>query len=369
MPPSHSIIGNLLAATNESDSSESVEAKSKASNEGIDTEARQGVWALPEDSNGGIDAETKSEASRRIEAEATRRGFDTYRALLLAHNGNRGIEESRRIEAEATRQGIQEHFLDTYRGIEASRRIEESRHIEESRGIEAEELKQKQQVEARARHWRMLQALKAEASSRRKRGMSAEAKCLPPPPLGWCKASNEGIDAEAKSEDSKGGIDAEAKSKASNEGIDTEAKSEDSKGVIDAEAWRRDMDAFMQKHGVIYAAVQMEARDSKRRRERQESRKTEEEHIKAISYVASCSWEDATQAWQTFKAPAQSVLPPAPKWGQAPNPPEVSNQVPVQAPDAAPHLEKKRKNPGYAAPHLTMVGSAQSRMEFFRKRS
>ena len=162
----------------------------------------------------------------------------------------------------------------------------------------------------------------------------------------------------------------EAKSKASNEGIDTEAKSEDSKGVIDAEAWRRDMDAFMQKHGVIYAAVQMEARDSQRRRERQESRKTEEEHIKAISYVASCSWEDATQAWQAFKAPAQSVLPPAPKWGQAPNPPEVSNQVPVQAPDAAPHLEKKqKKNPGYAAPHLTMVGSAQSRMEFFRKHS
>ena len=122
MLPSRSIIGNLLAATNESDSSESVEAKSKASNKGIDTEARQGVWSLPEDSNGGIDAETKSEASRRIEAEATRRG-------------------------------IQEHFLDTYRGIEASRRVEESRHIEESRGIEAEA----NRVEARARHWRMLQ--------------------------------------------------------------------------------------------------------------------------------------------------------------------------------------------------------------------
>ena len=127
------------------------------------------------------------------------------------------------------------------------------------------------------------------------------------------------------------------------------------------------MDAFMQKHGVIYAAVQMEARDSKRRRERQESRKTEEEHIKAISYVASCSWEDAAQAWQAFKAPAQSVLPPAPKWGQAPNPPEVSNQVPVQAPDAAPHLEKKKKNPGYAAPHLVPVGSAESRMKVLRK--
>ena len=290
-------------------------------------------------------AEYKSDSSKSGEAksEASKRGIDAEAKLDAS---KRGIDAE--AKSEASRPGI-----DAYPKSGPLRPHNDA------------------YTYARERHERMLQALKAEASRRGKRGIGAEEKC---------KTSNEGIDTEAKSEDSKGGIDAEAKSKASNEGIDTEAKSEDSKGeawrrvidaarVIDAEAWRRDMDAFMQKHGVIYAAVQMEARDSQRRRERQESRKTEEEHIKAISYVAGCSWEDATQAWQTFKAPAQSVLPPAPKWGQAPNPPEVSNQVPVQAPDAAPHLEKKRKNPGYAAPHLVPVGSAQSRMEFFRKHS
>ena len=263
-------------------------------------------------------AQYKSDSSKSGEAksEASKRGIDAEAKLDAS---KRGIDAE--AKSEASRPGI-----DAYPKSGPLRPHNDA------------------YTYARERHKRMLQALKAEASRRGKRGIGAEEKC---------KTSNKGIDTEAKSEDSKG---------------EAWRRVIDAARVIDAEAWRRDMDAFMQKHGVIYAAVQMEAMDSKRRRERQERRKTEEEHIKAISYVAGCSWEDATQAWQTFKAPAQSVLPPAPKWGQAPNPPEVSNQVPVQAPDAAPHLEKK-KNPGYAAPHLTMVGSAQSRMEFFRKHS